>query len=379
MSFKTAVTIWGETSLWGDMIPLASKFDLLNTDYRIPATDIASLRALNPDIVVLGYRDMIKTQSNLPDWATVDANESWFWHYADGTRCKWVYSNYTDYLMDVGSIGWRNYFASYMKQQLINNGMNGVFVDDVFDNWGVNDTGQDIYGLNVPAWSTLHSGTYKTTCTNFLAYVKSQFGNLLVVGNGPNNTVYPNACDGKFGENFLTMPLNWGGNAIDDVNALYSLSGAGKYYVTFGRAGDRDSMMYCLSGFLLGLNGANAFFDHGDYYDGSGNKGWYPEMQTAQAIGTPAGAYYSSQNVYIRDFTNGKAILNTSSIPRQVNVGNGYKYLNGAEAPSVIMLAGYRGEVLLSTALLPLTLPFHDSFATLNPTWQTINGNWTAM
>lgn len=378
--FKTALTLWGETSLSASMITLASKFNMLNTDYRIPATDIASLRALNPNIVVLGYRDMIKTQSNLPDfWTTVNANESWFWHYADGTtRCTWVYGNYTDYLMDVGNTGWRNYFASYMKQQLTSNGMNGVFVDDVFDNWGVNDTGQDIYGLNVPAWSTLHSGTYKTACTNFLAYVKAQFGNLLVVGNGPNNTVYPNACDGKFGENFLTMPLNWGGNAIDDVNALYSLSGAGKYYITFGRKGDRDSMMYCLAGFLLGLNGANAFFGNGDYWDGSGNRGWYPEMQTAQAIGTPTGTYYLSQNVYIRDFTNGKAILNPSSTSLQINVGGGYKYLNGSDAPSTVILAGYSGEVLLST-IPPLQIPFHDSFTALDNKWQVTNGNWNTV
>jgi hypothetical protein len=219
-SFKNAVTVWGVSGhLDDETIAFMAQFDLVNTDYMV--TNIAEIKTLNPDAIVLGYRDMCIMPDALPDWLTVDANEDWFYHYTNGSRVVWYNVGgygYDSYLMDPSSTGWRNYFTSYTSD------MDGLFIDDVWTNWGM-----PIYGLNPPDFPT----DYYDTCEAFLAYVKAQYGSMLVVGNGPDNTNYPNACDGKFAENFLTMPLSWGGTAFTDINALSSLSGANKTYVTF--------------------------------------------------------------------------------------------------------------------------------------------------
>jgi hypothetical protein len=174
---------------------------------------------------------------------------------------------------------------------------------------------------------------------------------MLVVGNGPNNTDYPNACDGKFAENFLTMPLSWGGTAFTDVNALGSLSEAGKTYVTFQRTSGNAMMMYCLAGFLLGANGSNAYFGHGDFFDSAhpyGFGGWYPEFVTAQAVGSPTNSYYTLQSVYARDFTNGKVLFNPTGNSYTVNLQGTYKTLTSIAVTSIV-LPPHSGVILLLT------------------------------
>jgi hypothetical protein len=342
-SFKNALTIWGVSGHLNDAtIAHMAKFDLVNTDYRV--TNIAELKTLNPDVVVLGYRDMCLMQDNLPDWSTVDANEDWFYHYGDGSRVIWAYGDYNNYLMNPASVGWRNHFTSVSKAAIIAAGMDGLFIDDVWDSWGM-----PIYGLNPPAFPV----DYHDTCEAFLAYVKAQYGTMLVVGNGPNNTDYPNACDGKFAENFLTMF-----DAFTDIDALVTLSTATKTYVSFQRTPTQSVMTYCLAGFLLGVNGDNAYFGHGDFYDVDhpyGFGGYYEEMDTVQTIGTATGAYALSQNVYMREFTNGKVVFNPSANNYNI-VLPGYKFLLGGLDATAFTLNAYTAAILVPDAE-PLVYP----------------------
>jgi len=81
---------------------------------------------------------------------------------------------------------------------------------------------------------------------------------------------------------------------------------------------------------------------------------------TAQ-IGSPTNTYYASQNVYMRDFTNGMAIVNPSST-QSVTItlpANAYKDLSGNTVGTSVQLPAVSGLVLLNSngPVSPTTTP----------------------
>jgi hypothetical protein len=63
-------------------------------------------------------------------------------------------------------------------------------------------------------------------------------------------------------------------------------------------------------------------------------------------IGSSTGAYYPSQNVYMRDFTGGKVLFNPTGNSNTINLGGTYKTVGGSTVSSVT-LSAYSGEILL--------------------------------
>lgn len=65
-------------------------------------------------------------------------------------------------------------------------------------------------------------------------------------------------------------------------------------------------------------------------------------------VGSPSGNYYmiSGTRVYARDFSKAKILVNPSTLNYTVNIGSGYKYLNGTSAPSSITMGNHTGEIL---------------------------------
>jgi hypothetical protein len=94
----------------------------------------------------------------------------------------------------------------------------------------------------------------------------------------------------------------------------------------------------------MALNGSQAYFSF-DVGNEDGANGYYSIMDTN--IGTAIGAYYASQNVYMRNFTGGMVLLNPSSTSYNVILPNNYQLLNGTVVSSVV-LAPWTGEILLS-------------------------------
>jgi hypothetical protein len=100
-----------------------------------------------------------------------------------------------------------------------------------------------------------------------------------------------------------------------------------------------DTMLkYCYASFLVGMGGSNAYWawtsmGGGVYYDLYGS--FQSIMDTN--IGQPTGAYYQSQNVYMRDFTGGKVLSNPSTNSYTVNLGQTYTDLAGNSVTSLVM------------------------------------------
>ena len=86
-------------------------------------------------------------------------------------------------------------------------------------------------------------------------------------------------------------------------------------------------------------------FGFNDWFSFDGSHGYYPIMDTS--IGSPTGATYQSQNVYMRDFTGGKVLLNPSDIQHTVgDLGGVFDDLAGQSVTSVT-LAPHSGEILV--------------------------------
>ncbi|MFH1440921.1 MAG: putative glycoside hydrolase [Candidatus Omnitrophota bacterium] len=104
-------------------------FDIVDTGF-FETEGVKKIKLLKPDLIAIGYRDAIAMHDTYDDWNDVDTHEDWFIHDEFGHRL--IDDTWNWYLMDPGSEGWRNHYASYVKNQLDNNLMfDGVFADDV--------------------------------------------------------------------------------------------------------------------------------------------------------------------------------------------------------------------------------------------------------
>jgi hypothetical protein len=321
----------GELPSW--LIQQISKFDLVNTDFAV--TNIAAVKQANPNIIAIGYKDMLTTPTSAPDWLTISSHEDWFYHDINGNRIQ--EKNYGGYLMDPANVGWRAYFASVVQQKIAAGGFDGVFVDDVWQTLWKDE-------FTVPATMIPAYPNWMQAVSGFLSYLKSQLPNKIVIANSPDNDLYYTVCDGKMAESFLDI---WPGT-MSTIDAEKTISGSSKYYLTlgYGTADNLSNMTYYYSGYLLGLNGPHAYFAWNDIY--SSSQGYYPVMTSSKVIGSPLATYYAYQSIFARDYTNGLVLFNPSASSYFINLGTTYKTLDGTAINS-ITISGNSGMILKKT------------------------------
>ena len=124
-----------------------------------------------------------------------------------------------------------------------------------------------------------------------------------------------------------------------------------------------DEVQWVLANYLLLKNNASYFYISG--YQQYGYLNWRPEYTAP--IGSASGQFYASQNVYMRDFTNGKAMVNPSSTQTYTVTlpANTFQDLYG-NAVNSVTLGIHSGIVLLdSTSVMTPTV---TPSATFTPT-----------
>jgi hypothetical protein len=91
------------------------------------------------------------------------------------------------------------------------------------------------------------------------------------------------------------------------------------------------------------MNGSEAYIG----WD-SGNNNMFERYKSIfdTNIGSATGQYYSSQSMYMRNFTGGKVLFNPSTNTYTVSLGHPYYLLNGT-AVSNVTLTGHTGEIAL--------------------------------
>ena len=368
LSVNKAVTAFGVWFTDTDTSFVANHFTFLTTDFDGSRTDfyipflpaMQSIKTKNPNVKIIGYKELIGIYDYNDDWAEVNSHEDWFIHDANGNRI--VNSQYGWYLMDVGSQGWRQHWVSYVNSKMTNTPYDGVFADDVWTeiwSWYLAALDHTVKDSDVSRW---HADT-----AGMLQYVKANMlpGKILVINTDEgilwqsDTHDYRDIADGYMIEGYFHAvwedPTTYHSdyNINRQIDALASDSAAGKIVLAASGTLTSDSettnrlVKACYVMFLLGVNGPQAYWSFNEspvgWYVLDGN--YQPIMDTD--IGQPTGAYYISQNVYMRDFTGGKALFNPSASSYTVNLGGTYKLLDGATVSSVT-LNSYSGEILLS-------------------------------
>jgi hypothetical protein len=341
-----AVCVYGLSSADAVTSFIANHFTFLDTEFDSSAP--ALIKAKNPNMKIIGYKDVMGEYSYSDDWPTVNANESWFVHDASGNRI--IMTVWGWYLMDCSSAGWRQHWISYVNGKMNNNAYDGVFADDVWDTIASRSLSSFDHTIPSSVISNWHNNMM-----GFLQYAKANMssGKILFINTDDwNDNDYINIADGMMIEGYehasWELITNFGRPSID---ALAGRSATGK--IVWAEPGIDSStasqtqintmLKYCYCSFLIGMNGPNAYFgwDPGNY---DPTQRHYPIMDTN--MGQPTGAYYSSQSVYMRDFTNGKVLFNPSGSSHTVSLGGTYKLLDGTIVTSVT-LGPYNGEILL--------------------------------
>lgn len=107
---------------------------------------------------------------------------------------------------------------------------------------------------------------------------------------------------------------------------------------------NKSAIQWALSSYLMGKeNSAGVYVTDNQGY---GSALWYSEFNAA--IGSPAGAMYSSQNVYWRSYSHGLSLVNPSATKSYtVQLNGSYKDLYGNSVNGTITLPPHSGIVLL--------------------------------
>jgi hypothetical protein len=349
-TINKGIYAYGSSFSDADTTFIANHFNILNVDFG--TNGVANIKAKNPNIQIIGYKDLLAMHTTYSDWSVVNSHEDWFIHDASGNRIKnpsWGW-----YLMDVGNAGWRAHWISDLNSKL-GTTYDGVFIDDV---WNALN-GHGMSGITSSQIARWHSDTL-----GMLQYIKANIapGKLVIINTDEwNSNTYVSAVDGEMLEGFThegwTATYSQGGRdpglIMVMINKLAGDSAAGKIvWSASGSLINSDSnemarmVKYCYASFLLGANGPGAYWGFNTWVSGDGSNGYYSIMDTP--IGSATGSYYQSQNVYMRDFTNAKALFNPSAYAYTINLGGTYKTLTGTTLTS-ITISPYSGEILLKT------------------------------
>ena len=352
-------TIYGGTTFTSSQISfIAAHFTLLVTDFGIDVSGLQAIKTANANMKIIGYRDLIGVSPGMDDWAVVNSNENWFVHDASGNRI--MDTEFGWYLMDVSSAGWRQHFVSHLNNLVNNAAFDGVFLDDCWP------TIASWRGLSTfPSQSIINAWHQNTL--GFLQYIKANLlSGKIVVINDALDTDFLNAVDGEMYEGFAHasfQDLNtYGSSILGALSGLPQDVATGK--IVWCSSGTKYPgptppnatiqnqisavLTYCYTAFLLIWNGAQDYFSFSA--SGDGSNGYYSIMDTN--IGQPTDAFYSSQNVYMRDFTGGLVLFNPNAISETVNLSQTYTDLEGNTVTSLIMQP-YTGDVLVPVSSAP--------------------------
>jgi hypothetical protein len=310
---------------------------------------IARLKARNPDVKVLVYKDMSSARSYAcrngvddellptgvgycaagarhPDWFTTDPA---------GNRIEW--SAFPGcWQMDVGDPGYQDAWAANVLAELRRYGWDGVALDNV----DVDHDDMYFPGKQMREYPT--QPAYQAATRSFLARVGPRLtsAGFLVL---PNIQSHPTLATPALWADWTQFTSggvhqywmrwgnghNFGGDYWLQLQETFEQQQrAGKLFLT-GTPADDDpaAMRWGRASFLLGWNGRAAGF-------GAGN--WHPEWTVD--IGTPAGPRYQVGTAWRREYTGGTAIANPSEQQAQtVALGATYLHPDGSPVSSVTL------------------------------------------
>jgi len=298
---------------------IANHFDMVDCPKTRYAA-AANVKALNPDITIIGYYDAIFQDVTWSDWQYVNTHEDWFVHDINGNRIERV-TYPGQYLMNPNS-GWSDYCAQQNAQFLQNYPQyEGIFADDTSS-----DLVDDGYTFEIP-YSQFEAGVLDNWATWMIQYmqeVKTTMGNDILMPNAwKHMEMCMEATHAIFWENFIhgrssaynenglgTAGWNYGLVAID---ALHEQAELGNTIAVNSGCKDANAhpveakkwMLFTYACFSFAVVDLNKAYYSWQFYSTDSSHGYYPEMDIN--LGQPVGDYYhvsGTAQVYARQFAN---------------------------------------------------------------------------
>jgi len=343
---------------------------------------ITTLKASNPTLKALVYKDMASTRSwscgglvsagldycwvntNHPDWFTLDQT---------GQRIEW--SGFPgQWQMDVGNAAYQSAWAANVISELKANGWDGV----VIDNANVDESGY-LGGKTMSEYPT--QASYQAASRSFLASVCPQViaAGFLCLPNIQAQPVLANAALWKDWIQFTSGGTReywtkwnsdtsgrYGDGGWNDLESVFTtVESAGKIFlpVTYAPMSDVASMRYARASFLLRWDGGPSAFLFAPTPEAQDP--WSPEWTTE--IGVPVGDPVQVGSAWKRAFTGGMVVVNpSSSVTVTVQLGASYS-LPGGSTASAVTLAPLSGLVVMGTVATS-TPPPATTTTTTSPT-----------
>ena len=322
---------------------------------------IAPLKAANPAVKVLVYKDMSSTRSYAVRGGRDDAllptgigfayaeraHPDWFLRDTRGNRVEWA--GYHDHWwMDVGSVAYQDEWLRNVQEEATRNGWDGVFVDNAMA-----DPQWYLDGRTLARYPT--AGAYAQASRSFLGRVGPALmaRGLLVLPNISDASPdvwadWIRFTSGGFKEHWMKYPAagswfgKWGFDYIQSL--LNATQRQGKIFIgmTAGGSADVRTMRYARASFLVGWNGGPAALV---YTAGRGVDPWSSEWTTD--VGTPAGPRVQvGATGFRRDYTRGVALINVSEQAAQ-SIPLGRSYLTPEGLPVTSLTLGPRTGIVL--------------------------------
>jgi len=350
---------------WGDWKPtteqvefVASHFDVVNVGYEANHAALAKLKQLNPNIIIIVYIDAVASGNQLFD-SYRPFPESDYTHDDNGNRIR--SASYGFEVMNPASTHWRQVWGEVARRVCDELGVDGIFADDVWSSISSSKF------QNSPPVNEAKA-TWYNNMKGFLSYVKGKLGSYLLIPNTPDNGGLVDVCDGKWEEGFVHA--RWkdygaGFLSVDGwkkkIDGVRTVCQKGKIELVSGgcKQLERDRtwtqahlaevqqlLGFCFSSYLLGMSGDNSGFNFGTFWNRDDSRGYYSVFDDVKQLGSPVNDYFVSGSVYVRDFENGKVLVNPASSSYTVSLGENYKTLGGQTVSSVT-LDGHTGVILL--------------------------------
>ena len=335
----------------------ARHFDVIAALKGTYADDVAAMKAVNPDLVLLVYLNGALAQSGE---GSAFPN-SWYERDRAGNKVK--SRGWGNYLMNPADPGWQQAVADRCRSYLDESGYDGCFLDvlgtaplssDYVTSLPVNPATGDVWRR--AAWLRATTRVAQTT--------REAISPAPVYGNGLNNgSVYfggassssaiLDGLDGGMAESFVRdaySPVRSFRPAKQwrsDVRLLRDVASRGDAGLTvtkvWSRATNRQAnavQRYALATFLLGYEPGRSFYS---FRDNHGLTSWRPAW--GRRIGTPTGPYERVGDSYVRQFTGGLVVVNLTRSKTRVSLGGSYR--RGTGTVNRVTLRPHHGSILV--------------------------------
>jgi len=375
---------------------LANNFELIQEqpyNYELTTQQINELHSKNPNSKILRYRSSVEIfdvssnyqdpaswsqsfagrQNTQAEWDDIwAAHQDWFLKNENGQYIHRKTGAEMDgkraYLVDPANPGWQSWLTQKL-QQYIDYGYDGVWLDlaapTYWSGWGSR-------AINPKTGKAYTNAEWREAIIGLVSKVKQGLGNKLVIINGLNigkeyyNNMSPHpleeaSVDGFYFEGFV----RWGNEPVGkfrseadwkkDVDLVAKVSSSSKLLIVntaiYGKPYNPNAskediervMNYAIASYLLGKNGSSSYvrFSPPSYYDTGVPSYWGKDLKLYHLqIGDPVSSYYYKGNLYQRDFTTGKVLVNPSDTNKSytINLGGNYQTPDGKTVNQITLL-----------------------------------------